>query len=78
MAMAYHVEQLVDDGTLRDYAHAAGLLGVSRPRMAQITNLLNLSPALQEAILNGKLAISERRIRQLLADPAWKTQEAWL
>ena len=76
LALAHHVEQLVDDGTLRDYAHAAELLGVSRARIAQLNNLLNLSPGIQEAILARELVISERAVRSLLADPEWKNQEA--
>ena len=72
------MEQLVDDGTLRDYAHAAELLGVSRPRMTQVMGLLNLAPEIQEKVLQGKLAASERQLRQFLSLVDWRAQAASL
>ncbi len=78
LALAYHVEQLVDDGTLRDYAHAAELLGVSRARLSQVLGLLNLAAEIQEKILQGKLAASERQLRQLLSLVDWRDQAASL
>ena len=50
---------------LRDHAAAARLLGISRARMTQVTNLLNLAPRLQEAIVMGELALKERELRGL-------------
>ena len=35
------------------------------PRMSQVLNLLNLSPRVQQALLLGKIDLSERRIRKL-------------
>ena len=74
LALAHHVEQLVDDCTLRDYAHAAELLGVSRPRMTQVLGLLNLSSTIQEAILAGELMVSERRVRTVASETCWEAQ----
>ena len=63
LALAYHVEDLVDRGVLASYAEAAARLGVSRARLAQVVRLLDLSPRVQEAILLGETEISERRLR---------------
>ena len=52
MALAIRFEQLVRDGTVRDYAELARLGHVSRARIAQITNLLNLAPDIQDEILS--------------------------
>lgn len=51
MALALHLETLVRTGTLANYAEAAALGHVTRARVSQITNLLNLAPDIQEAIL---------------------------
>ena len=42
LALAHYVERLVEEGAVRSYADAARQLGVSRARMSQILNLLNL------------------------------------
>ncbi len=78
LALAHHVEQLVDDGTLRGYAHAAELLRVSRARMTPVMGLLNLAAGIQEKVLQGKLDASERQLRQLLSLVDWRDQAASL
>ncbi len=65
LALAHYVERLVEQGTVASYADAARQLGVSRARMSQILNLLNLPPRLQEGLLLGDLHLSERGIRAL-------------
>ena len=55
LALAYLVERLIENGAIRDYAEAARGIGISRARMSQLVNLLNLSVKNQEAILLGKL-----------------------
>ncbi len=64
-------EKLVEQGAVASYADAARQLGVTRARMTQITNLLNLPPRVQEGLLLGDLHFSERRIRALVANPEW-------
>jgi hypothetical protein len=63
LALAYLVERLIDQGKIRNYADAARTLGVTRARMGQIANLVNLPPAVQEAIILGDACISERHLR---------------
>src|ERR1043166_7045122 len=51
MALAIHVDELIRAGEIKDYAEAARLAQVTRARMTQIMNLLNLAPDIQEEIL---------------------------
>ncbi len=67
LALAHYVERLVEEGRVKSYADAARQLGVSRARMSQILNLLNLPIPVQEGLLLGDLHLSERRIRTLAA-----------
>lgn len=64
LALAYHVERLIEDGRLRDYAHAAQLLGITRARMTQVMNLLFLPVSDQEAVLLGRSTTTERQLRR--------------
>lgn len=63
LALAYLVERLIEEGKIKNYAEAARRLGVTRARMAQITNLASLSTEIQEGILLGRAQTSERRLR---------------
>src|SRR4051794_12575664 len=51
MALALHFDRLIQKGAVADYAQLAELGHVTRARMSQIMNLLNLPPELQEALL---------------------------
>ena len=51
MALAIKFEKLLREHWLRDYAEIARLGEVSRARLSQIGSLLNLAPAIQEALL---------------------------
>ena len=76
LALAHYIDRLVENGGIKDYAEVARRLGITRARMAQVTNLLNLSPQFQESILSGKLRISERRLRSTLRHMDWQAQTA--
>ncbi len=51
MALAIRFEELLKDGTVKDYADLARLGGVSRARITQIMNLRLLAPDIQEKLL---------------------------
>lgn len=54
-------------GSVASYADAARQLGVSRARISQILNLLNLlnlPPRVQQGLLLGDLHLSERRVSE--------------
>ena len=72
LALAHYVERLVDEGAVASYADAARKLGVSRARMSQIMNLLNLPAPVQERLLLGDLHLSERRLRSLAGRVEWE------
>ena len=76
IALAHHVEDLVERGVLSDYADAARILGLTNARVTQVMNLLQLAPDLQEGLLLGNLNVPERRLRVGLRCPDWAAQRA--
>jgi hypothetical protein len=74
LALANHVEDQIEAGTIADYSEAAGALGVTRARLSQVTALLLLAPEIQERILVGELRMSERDLRHVAALPLWSEQ----
>jgi len=80
LALAHRFQQLLRDGTVKDYAELARLGRVTRARITQIMNLLNLAPEIQEEILflppvlNGRDPITERQVRQIVAISNWQKQ----
>ena len=45
LALAHHIERLIERGLIADYTQAARMLGVSQPRMTHLMGLLLLAPA---------------------------------
>ncbi|MFN7022631.1 MAG: hypothetical protein ACK4WH_15080 [Phycisphaerales bacterium] len=82
MALAIRFEDLVRSGEVADFADIAELGQVTRARVSQIVNLLNLAPDIQEAILflllvaGEREAVSERAVRHIAAEPDWARQRA--
>ncbi len=81
LALAHSIDRRIRDGELRDLAHAADVLGLTRARITQITNLLLLAPEIQEAILDlppttGRDLVTERQLRAIIAQSDWHRQRA--
>jgi len=82
LALAMKFEEMIRSGVVDNYAVLAQLGQVSRSRLSQITNLLCLSPQIQEEILflrqeeAERLRISELSIRKLSAILEWGEQRA--
>lgn len=80
MALAIRCEELIRHGGIADYAELAELGHVTRARITQIMNLLNLAPAIQEEILflprttRGRDPIGERDLRPITAIVDWREQ----
>jgi hypothetical protein len=80
MALAIRFDRLVREGAVRDQAELARLGHVSRARVTQVMNLLQLSPSIQEALLflprveRGKDPIQERHLRPIVAVADWRKQ----
>lgn len=84
MALAIRFDDLVRSGEVADFAEIAELGQVTRARVSQIVNLLNLAPEIQEAILfhppvaGERDAVSERAVRVIAAEADWGVQrEMW-
>ena len=77
MALALHFDDLIRQGSVRDYADLARLGGVTRARITQIMNLLNLPPWKQEEILflpgsvRGRDSLTEREVREAACVIEW-------
>ena len=82
LALAHRLERLLRTGAVRDYAALARLGHVSRARVSQVMNLLNLAPDLQEAVLflprteRGRDPIPLWRLLPIASTVDWKKQRA--
>jgi hypothetical protein len=82
MALAIRFQGLLDRGEVKDYAELARLGHVTRARVTQIMNLLNLAPDIQEAILflpeitDGNDPVKEWQVRPIAAEMNWLTQRS--
>jgi len=80
MALAIHMQELVDRGEVVDYADLARLAHVTRARITQIMNLNHLAPDIQEELLalplinGGRDLIRERMLRPIAAIMDWPKQ----
>lgn len=80
MALAIKFQDMVDRGEVRDYAELARLGYVSRARITQIMNMLNLSPDIQEELLTSatfaaRPTLSECNLRQVATVVVWRQQK---
>jgi len=71
LALAHHIERLIEAGELSGYSEAARSLGLTRARLTQVMSLLLLAPNTQERLLLGDLRASERALRAQVKEPAW-------
>ena len=82
MALAIHFEQILIDGHVQDMATLARYGQVSRARMTQIMNLLNLAPDIQETILylpkttKGREFTTIQKLNTIALKPDWTIQRA--
>jgi hypothetical protein len=82
MALAIKLQRMVETGDIRDYADIARVGYVSRARVTQIMNLVNLAPDIQEALLcaddAGSKCLTERDFRTISTFARWSDQRlAW-
>ena len=80
MALAIRFDRLIKAGEIADQAEIARLGHVSRARVTQIMNLLQLAPDIQEDILflprtqRGRDPIGEIMVRPIAAVLDWRKQ----
>ena len=82
MALALKFEQMIRQAVVPDYAVLAAVGRVSRARVTQIMNLLNLAPDIQEQILflrwetAERCGICEQSMRRMSSLLLWSDQRA--
>jgi len=80
MALAIRFDEVIRAGEIEDYAELARLGHVTRARLTQIMNLLNLAPDIQEQLLflpsvgRGRDPVKEWQLRPIAANRCWKKQ----
>jgi hypothetical protein len=80
MALAIRFEEQVRTGILGSYTELATLGHVTRARISQIMNLVNLAPDLQEALLllpkteHGRDVIHLRQLQPIASVIDWRLQ----
>ena len=80
MALAIRFDRLIKEGEITDQADLARLGHVSRARVTQIMNLLQLAPEIQEALLflprsaKGRDPIRATHIRPIVGILEWRKQ----
>jgi hypothetical protein len=80
MALVIRFEQLLNQGQVASHAELARLGHVTRARVTQIMNLLNLAPDIQEAILflprteRGRDPVILRDLQPIAARVEWRSQ----
>ena len=82
MALAIRFETLIREGVVANQAELAELAMVSRARVTQIMNLLNLAPEIQEELLflprveQGKDLIHLKGMLPIAGEVSWERQLA--
>ena len=74
IALAHHVDALIERGELRDLTHAAERLGISTARVTQVADLALLAPDIQAAVLLGRCEPRDRHLRSVGRHPLWEDQ----
>jgi len=78
LALATLIHRKIEAGEIRDYAHAAELLGMTAVNVGYIMNLLHLAADTQEALIMGELVTSERSLRPVAKVLGWEEQRTLL
>jgi hypothetical protein len=82
MALAIRFDGYLRTGKVATYAELAELGHVTRARISQVMNLLNLAPQIQEAILflprtfAGRDPINLHQLVTIASEPDWRKQLA--
>ncbi|MCY0998339.1 hypothetical protein OWM54_14485 [Myxococcus sp. MISCRS1] len=83
LALAHHVESVIERGLVASAADVAGQLGFTRARVTHLLDLRLLAPDIQEEVLfleavEGEEPLSERVLRAVAHAGTWEVQrERW-
>ncbi|MGH7372526.1 MAG: hypothetical protein ACREJK_11865, partial [Candidatus Methylomirabilales bacterium] len=81
LVLGHRIEAMIRSGEIQDLAEAARVIGITKARVTQITNLTLLAPAIQENVLAlprgqwGREIVTEREVRSLTARVDWECQQ---
>ena len=75
IALAHHIEGLIERGELKGYADAASRLGLSRARLTQVCDLALLAPDIQTAVLLGQVQPHDHQLREVGRYRLWADQK---
>ena len=81
LALAHHVQRLIDTGRIADRAAIARRLHWTRARVSQVMDLLLLAPDIQEEVLflDAGTRVTERSLRAVVRHEDWREQRrVWL
>ncbi len=78
LALAHHVQRLIDAGRIADRAEVARRLHWTRARVSQVMDLLLLAPDIQETVLflEAGTRVTERALRAVVRREDWREQRA--
>lgn len=76
LALAHHVQQMIDAVRIADRAEVARRLRWTRARVSQVMDLLLLAPDIQEEVLflDAGSRITERSLRAVVRHEDWREQ----
>ena len=78
LVLAHQIKQYLQDNPTKTASSIASWLGYSPPRVSQLLNMLNLSPAIQEEILLSEVqkiySIPEHKVRVITKEKNWEKQ----
>lgn len=84
LALAMRYDKMIRERSIPDFNTLAKLAGVTKPRITQIMNLVNLAPDIQAAILTlpnirqSRGFFTERKLRPIAQKNDWAEQrELW-
>ena len=75
LALAIRFEEMLRDSEVESYAEIARMTGVTRARLTQIMNLLDLSPRIHEKVLLGDIVPQDHHLRSIHQRLSWPEQE---
>jgi hypothetical protein len=73
LVLGYHIERLVREGKVKNYAEIARMTGLTAARVCQIAGLTGLPTPLQNLILTQELRCTERDLRRRFLDSKFTT-----
>ncbi len=81
LVLGHRIEAMIRSREIHDLAEAARLIGITKARVTQITNLTLLAPTIQEDLLRlprgseARSVPTEREIRSLIGMMLWRDQQ---